>query len=98
MVGANGTLSQGIKMFKFDTGAWPVDLQDLLERPLMTSIAEKWQGPYLEKSDFLIDGWGHKFRYQADSPTCHNHAGFDLWSAGPDGIDVTPDDITNWSH
>jgi general secretion pathway protein G len=93
-IGPNGTLSQAIKLFKFNTNEYPKELKYLIEKPSETEIAEKWTGPYLESESGLKDPWGHDFEYTAEGR--HNEGKFDLWSRGPDGKDGTEDDITNW--
>lgn len=93
-VGPNGTLSQSIKMFKFNTGQYPEELKYLLEKPSDDEIASKWTGPYLEDPRMLLDPWGRDYMYEAQGR--HNEGGFDLWSKGPDGQDGNEDDITNW--
>lgn len=42
----------------------------------------------------LHDPWGRAYYYRC--PGIHNPAGYDLWSAGPDNVSGTRDDITNW--
>ncbi len=51
---------------------------------------DRWNGPYLEEPA-PMDPWGRRYRYMA--PSKHRPRAFDLWSAGPDGVDGTEDDI-----
>jgi general secretion pathway protein G len=51
-----------------------------------------WHGPYYRA--IPLDPWGHEFIYLY--PGVHDPAGYDLSSAGPDGLPGTSDDITNW--
>lgn len=95
-VGPNGTISQEIRAFQFDTGRWPETLKDLVERPSDPEIAEKWNGPYIENPEHMKDAWGQDFNFQSGDSARHNESKFDLWSVGPDGRDGTDDDITNW--
>jgi len=93
-VSRNGPLTQTINLFRFNTGVYPGELKYLIEKPGDVEIAEQWTRPYIEDPIFLQDPWGRAFKY---SPIgIHNVGGFDLWSLGPDGIDGTADDITNW--
>ena len=93
-IGPNGTLSQSIKMYKFNCGQYPEELKYLLEKPSDDAVASKWTGPYLEDAQGLIDPWSNEYMYNGQGT--HNEGGFDLWSKGPDGQDGTDDDITNW--
>jgi general secretion pathway protein G len=94
VIGPNGTLMQAIGNFKFDTGRYPADLKDLIEKPADDDIAKKWTSAYLTDKSGLKDPWDNDFQYA--SPGTHNEKGVDLWSKGPDGIDGNEDDIVNW--
>ena len=75
--------------FEVDNGFYPQNLQDLLQRP---RNAKNWHGPYLDS--LPVDPWGNAYLYSY--PGKHNPAGYDLWSAGPDGKSGDQDDIGNW--
>ncbi len=93
-IGPNGTISQAINMFKFNTGVYPEELKYLIEKPSDDDVAERWTGPYLQDEAGLKDPWGRDFEYTQEGQ--HNEGKFDLWSKGPDGNDGTEDDINNW--
>lgn len=93
-IGPNGSLSQAIDLFKFNTGQYPEELKDLMEKPNDDDIAEKWTGPYLKDVQGLDDPWGNAYVYRY--PGDHNEGKFDLYSLGPNGIDGDEDDINNW--
>jgi general secretion pathway protein G len=81
-----------IKMYHFHMRQYPATLQALMERPAEAD-ATKWQGPYMDKA-IPKDPWGNDYRLAA--PGTRNPASFDVWSAGPDGVDGTEDDVGNW--
>ena len=93
--GLNGALD----VFRANCGTYPPmdngGLKLLIEKPTDEALAAKWVGPYLPKASALLDPWGREFLYVF--PGKHNKEGFDLSSAGPDGIPGNEDDITNWS-
>ncbi|MFH1418858.1 MAG: type II secretion system major pseudopilin GspG [Planctomycetota bacterium] len=93
-IGPNGTISQAINMFKFNTGVYPEELKYLIEKPSDDEVAERWTGPYLQDEAGLKDPWGRDFEYKEEGQ--HNEGKFDLWSKGADGKDGTEDDINNW--
>jgi len=93
-IGSNGTISQTIDLFKFNTGIYPEELKDLIEKPNDDAIAKKWAGPYLKDPKMLRDPWDNDYQYQ--TPGQRNEDDYDLWSNGPDGRDGTEDDIVNW--
>ena len=93
-IGPNGSISQAIDMFKFNTGLYPAELKDLIDKPSDDKVAQKWTGPYLKDVSGLTDPWGNEYMYEADGK--HNVGKIDMWSKGPDGIDGNDDDVPNW--
>lgn len=96
-VKAAGTQLENIKLaldrFELDVGAYPTNQQGLdalVEDPGNTN---GWDGPYLEQR-IDTDQWGKQWQYRY--PGTHNNS-YDLYSAGPDGIEGNDDDIKNWS-
>jgi general secretion pathway protein G len=86
------TMGTAIQMYKTDTGQLPSSLSDLLSDPGIAG----WEGPYVDKGKTPRDAWKREFFYV--SPGRHNEGSYDLWSAGPDGMDNQGggDDIVNW--
>ncbi len=93
-IGPNGSLSQAIDLYKFNTNSYPEKLEDLMVKPNDDDIAEKWGGPYLKDESGLLDPWGKPYVYQF--PGDRNEGKYDLYSLGSDGIDGNDDDIVNW--
>lgn len=73
---------------------YPTTLQALVTAPADVDAA-KWKGPYLDKA-IPLDPWGGEFKIRA--PGTFNPNGFDVWSAGPDKVDGTADDVGNWEQ
>lgn len=93
----NGGLKMTLEMFSNDCGRLPTTaegFQALITCP--TNISPKlWKGPYLDPATGIpLDPWGHAYIYRC--PGVHNTNGYDLYSAGPDGIKGDSDDIGNW--
>lgn len=93
-LGSAATIPSQIRLYKFNIGSYPEELEGLIKKPDDDEIAEKWTGPYLEGAQGLKDPWGNDYQYDAEGK--HNEGSFDLWSNGPDGEEGTEDDITNW--
>ncbi|MBX3394184.1 MAG: type II secretion system major pseudopilin GspG [Phycisphaerae bacterium] len=92
-VGSNGPLANAINLYRFNCGSWPEDLKYLYEKPADEEIAKKWiQG--IEDPGGLKDPWGRDYQFRA--PGEKNRDKYDLWSLGPDGLDGSEDDVTNW--
>jgi hypothetical protein len=75
-----GRLAQAIEAFREDTGEYPRDLDELVERPSrLAGKAGDW--PYvapLVDGKIPLDPWGQRYRYLM--PGAHKPGGFDVWS------------------
>jgi general secretion pathway protein G len=90
-------LGTALDLFRVDVGRLPSTeegLRALLQAP--TGVG-KWRGPYLKKSDALVDPWGRPFVYRRPG----EHRDYDLVSYGADGRpggageDI---DVSNWEE
>lgn len=79
-ISSMNALSQSLDLYKADVGAYPKQLEDLIEAP--KAVAKKWQGPYLSKTKTPQDGWSHDFYYKITPGGKHP---YDLFSYGPNG-------------
>lgn len=88
-------LATTLDLYRLEIGGYPAEqdgLLALLERP---SDVDGWNGPYLSKSDAVIDPWGNPYRYRYPG----EHGDFDLYSLGADdseGGDGEDRDVTSW--
>jgi general secretion pathway protein G len=87
-------LSSLVKQYQIDVGDFPSSLQALLQPPPDLPNPAKWNGPYLEKATLPLDPWERPYEYQY--PGIHNPELPDIFSAGPDGVKGTQDDVGNW--
>jgi general secretion pathway protein G len=78
---------QALELYNRDTGAYPTTAQGLQALVTRPPDCPKWDGPY------LADG---KLPDIYRCPGVKVPAGFDLFSAGPDGKEGTGDDVGNW--
>ncbi len=86
---------QALDLYELDNGNYPTTEQGLkaLEtKPTTPPEPRNWKG-YL-KNPVRNDPWGHPYVYK--QPGEHNPTGYDLYSFGPDGVEGTEDDVTNW--
>ena len=82
------TIATGLDLFMLDVGRYPTDqegLKALVEAP--PGIA-RWTGPYVAKSNILVDPWGRSYVYHQPG----QHGEYDLYSLGPDGRATGPSD------
>ena len=88
-------LTASVNYFQLDTGRYPTDqegLKALTERPANES---KWDGPYVQKKDSLVDPWGRPYLYK--HPGVHRDVDiYTLGSDGKEGGNGDASDIGNW--
>ena len=87
------TFRTALSRYEMENDRYPeshAGLTALIERP---REARNWRGPYLDGA-LPKDPWGNEYLYVC--PGTHNRESYDLWSAGPDGISGTDDDVRNW--
>ena len=86
-----------LRQYFLDSGVYPTTeqgLEALIVRPTKPPASELWRGPYLSPAVVKKDPWYHDLIYT--NPGTHNTNSYDLFSAGPDGIPGTKDDVGNW--
>lgn len=91
----NSNIGLALKLYKLDNGRFPTTsqgLKALMSKPSSSPAPNNWNGPYLEKEP--LDPWKNPYQYKG--PGSHNTTEYDLYSLGPDGVDGTEDDVTNW--
>ena len=84
---------QRMAQFQYHCGRVPNDsegLEALLEAP--GDLEEKWNGPYLKKSD-LLDPWENPYIYVEEG--MYNPGSFDLISLGADGVEGGEEETEN---
>lgn len=79
--------------YRLDVGDYPPSLEALRTPPADAAAAERWAGPYLDR-EVPLDPWHRPYQYRY--PGQYDPDMPDIWSAGPDGIDGTQDDVTSW--
>ena len=88
-------LSGIVELYSLDVGRYPTTdegLDALIEAP---SNAGRWNGPYVQQSDALIDPWGARYEYRSPG----ERGAFDIYSLGADGQpggEGDDADIGNW--
>jgi len=91
-------IAMALDLYETDNGNYPSThqgLKALIEKPLTEPTPTNWKGPYINEEN-LRDPWGNVYVYIY--PGIYNKDGFDLYSAGKNGIGdgKDTDDITNW--
>ena len=85
------SVETALKVYRLENGFYPKSLGALMTVP---AAVKGRRNPYLE--DEPKDPWGKWYQYKY--PGNKSVLGYDLYSAGPDGIpeDGEGDDIANW--
>ncbi|WP_197526535.1 type II secretion system major pseudopilin GspG [Botrimarina colliarenosi] len=81
--------SRTIEQYRFDMKKMPESLDELVEKPSDSKLADRWAGPYLNKKTIPLDPWDNDYRYESKDND------FKVWSVGPDGSDGTDDDVSS---
>ena len=86
-----------LEKYSVDIGHYPTTeegLGALLTPPPGLPNPAKWDGPYVKESVSPYDPWDNPYQYEYPGRRGSNT--YDLWSAGPDGVSGTDDDICSW--
>ncbi|MCP5364166.1 MAG: type II secretion system major pseudopilin GspG [Hyphomicrobiales bacterium] len=84
-----------LDLFRLEVGRYPTQEENLGALVESPPGLDNWNGPYLKKSEFLLDPWGRQFVYRIPG----EHLEYDLYSLGSDNIEGgegESQDITNW--
>jgi len=87
-----GLFEDALQAYRLDLGEYPTTEQGLMAlcfRSADLADQTKWRGPYVEQ-DIPLDPWGNGYQYELLGPGT-----FRIWSAGPDGVFGTDDDLDN---
>ncbi|HVU36871.1 MAG TPA: type II secretion system major pseudopilin GspG [Opitutales bacterium] len=91
---ANQEIEPILIQYRINTGNLPNTEQGLRALVIAPEGVTGWNGPYVKNGVLPLDPWGHEYHYAY--PGVHNPKNYDCWSAGPDGISGTADDVGNW--
>src|SRR5436190_24029280 len=58
--GQVGIFKSGINLYKFHTRSYPQGLDNLINKPGDATLADRWNGPYLDASKVPLDPWDHE--------------------------------------
>jgi general secretion pathway protein G len=92
-------LSVALDLYELDNGVYPTTAQGLralIKEPDISPLPSNWNGPYLKKAKIPHDPWDNEYVYIC--PGIQNPMTYDLKSFGPDGVEDSGDDITNWGN
>ena len=89
------SIGAALDLYRLDVGRYPSEeegIETLVRRPVGV---EKWNGPYVKKSESLIDPWGNAYLYRFPG----EHGKYDLYSFGADAAEGGEDenqDVVSW--
>jgi general secretion pathway protein G len=88
-------LTAAVSYFQIDTGRLPTNEEGLKVLIQPPANEPKWDGPYVQKQDSLIDPWGNPYHYKHPG----KHRDIDIYTLGSDGKEGGEGDardIGNW--
>lgn len=91
------SLGKALDTYRLDVGSYPTTDQGLQALVAKPDGVDRWEGPYLSKSQVPPDPWSRPYRYKSPG----DHGDYDLFSYGLDGqpggtgenVDVTSWDV-----
>jgi general secretion pathway protein G len=89
------TVATALDLYFLDNGGYPPQRVGLSALLHAAPGAARWKGPYVKKSDSLIDPWGRPLIYRLPG----RHGEYDIYSLGRDNAEGgagEDQDITNW--
>lgn len=86
-----GSLAAALDLFEMDMGRFPSSQEGLSALVEAHACGPRWDGPYLRGERFPVDPWGNPYIYTSGGKK--GRKGYRLYSAGPDGIPETEDDV-----
>jgi general secretion pathway protein G len=75
-------LAGTLDLYRLEVGQYPNQEQGLRALVEAPAGAQRWNGPYLTKSDGIMDPWGRPYAYRTPG---RNGAPFEIYSLGADG-------------
>ncbi len=88
-------LAAALDMYKLDVGRYPSSEQGLEALVIKPGDVNRWNGPYLRKTNVPTDPWSQAYQYKYPG----EHGSFDLSSYGADGKEGgegEDQDINSW--
>lgn len=88
-------IATALDLYRLEIGRYPTQgegLKALVENP---SGDARWNGPYLNRKDAILDPWGQPYQYRLPG----EHGEFDVFTLGADGTaggEGEDRDITSW--
>ncbi len=87
-------ISAALSLYESNASRYPTTeqgLQALVTKPSTAPVPRVWRE---QMKRVPVDPWDEVYRYR--NPGKHDPKGYDLFSAGPDRLPDTDDDIGNW--
>lgn len=89
-------LSAALDLYRLETGRYPTAAEGLDALVAKPDGVARWNGPYIDKPEGLVDPWGQPYRYRFPP---QQGLEFDLFTLGADnapGGEGESRDVTNW--
>lgn len=86
-------ISSSLDLFRYDVGRYPTTQEGLNALLKAPPGVENWNGPYIKKTNGLVDPWGNPYIYKNPG----DHSEFDISSNGAKrNLSSGKPEIANW--
>lgn len=88
-------IASALELYALDNGGYPTAQQGLRALVAAPPGAARWKGPYLKRSDGLMDPWGRPYSYKIPG----RQSTFEIFTLGRDNLvggTAEDQDIVSW--
>lgn len=89
------SLGSALDLYAYEVGHYPSTEEGLRALVSKPATATRWNGPYLQRAEMIVDPWGHPYQYRMPGL----HGSYDLYSLGPKGTqggEADSDELRSW--
>lgn len=76
-------IGASLDLFRLDVGRYPTESEGLSALVKAPQNVSSWSGPYLKRSEMIVDPWTREYRYKAPGA----HGEYDLFTFGADDVE-----------
>jgi general secretion pathway protein G len=89
------SLGSALDLYAYEVGRYPTSEEGLRALVAKPATATRWNGPYLQRAEMIVDPWGHPYQYRMPG----QHGSYDLYSLGPKGTqggEAESNELRSW--
>jgi general secretion pathway protein G len=89
------SLGSALDLYAYEVGHYPTSEEGLRALVAKPATETRWNGPYLQRAEMIVDPWGHPYQYRMPG----QHGSYDLYSLGPKGTqggEAESNELRSW--